>query len=102
MAALKRKRKPKSKNDIKKKVADDHALVCIDEEQDNIHEKESRKEGTGNEIGLIPPKIVAMHRVSWNMNKGSERWLCSGGAAGIVRCQEIIMSDIDKCLATKR
>jgi hypothetical protein len=27
--------------------------------------------------------------VRWNMNKGSERWLCYGGAAGIIRCQRI-------------
>ncbi|MQL72576.1 hypothetical protein Taro_004935, partial [Colocasia esculenta] len=38
---------------------------------------------------VFPPKIVAMHRVRWNINKGSERWLCYGGAAGIIRCQEI-------------
>ncbi|XP_071701635.1 uncharacterized protein [Rutidosis leptorrhynchoides] len=38
----------------------------------------------------FPPKMVAMHRVRWNMNKGSESWLCYGGAAGIVRCQQII------------
>ena len=37
----------------------------------------------------FPPKILAMHKVRWNMNKGSERWLCYGGAAGIARCQEI-------------
>ncbi|KAK4754953.1 hypothetical protein SAY87_008710 [Trapa incisa] len=37
----------------------------------------------------LPPKIVAMNRVRWNMNNGSDRWLCSGGAAGIVRCQMI-------------
>ncbi|PWA44179.1 AT hook, DNA-binding motif-containing protein [Artemisia annua] len=44
---------------------------------------------TINEKEVFPSKIVAMHRVRWNMNKGSERWLCYGGAAGIVRCQEI-------------
>ncbi|CAH9082720.1 unnamed protein product [Cuscuta epithymum] len=37
----------------------------------------------------LPPKSVAIHRVRWNMNKGSEKWLCYGGAAGIVRCQWI-------------
>jgi general transcription factor 3C polypeptide 2 len=43
-----------------------------------------------------------MHRVRWSMNIGSERWLWSGGAAGIVRCQEIKMSGVDICLARKR
>ncbi|KAF9604077.1 hypothetical protein IFM89_002752 [Coptis chinensis] len=42
------------------------------------------EEGAQTEIGVFPPKIVAMHRVRWNMNKGSERWLCYGGAAGVV------------------
>ncbi|KAM3333887.1 hypothetical protein ACQJBY_028760 [Aegilops geniculata] len=38
---------------------------------------------------LFPPKAVALHRLRWNMNKGSEKWLCYGGAAGIIRCQRI-------------
>lgn len=38
---------------------------------------------------VFPPKAVALHRLRWNMNKGSERWLCYGGAAGIIRCQRI-------------
>ena len=40
-------------------------------------------------IEKYPSKLVAVHRVRWNFNKGSERWLCYSGAAGIVRCQEI-------------
>lgn len=38
---------------------------------------------------VFPPKAVALHRLRWNMNKGSEKWLCYGGAAGIIRCQRI-------------
>ncbi|KAK1288875.1 hypothetical protein QJS10_CPB19g00362 [Acorus calamus] len=38
---------------------------------------------------VFPPKMAAMHKVRWNMNKGSERWLCYGGAAGLIRCQKI-------------
>ncbi|VAH82007.1 unnamed protein product [Triticum turgidum subsp. durum] len=38
---------------------------------------------------LFPPKAVALHQLRWNMNKGSEKWLCYGGAAGIIRCQRI-------------
>ncbi|KAL6545088.1 hypothetical protein OROHE_009995 [Orobanche hederae] len=41
------------------------------------------------EIEVFPPKIVAMHRVRLNVNKGSERWLCYGGAAGLVRFQQV-------------
>lgn len=40
-------------------------------------------------IEKYPPKLVAVHKIRWNFNTGSERWLCYGGAAGIVRCQEI-------------
>ncbi|OEL33610.1 hypothetical protein BAE44_0005377 [Dichanthelium oligosanthes] len=58
---------------------------------------EQEDDGTWNSKGgespkdfeVFPPKSVALHRVRWNMNKGSERWLCYGGAAGIVRCQRI-------------
>ncbi|WCJ19340.1 Transducin/WD40 repeat-like superfamily protein [Euphorbia peplus] len=92
-ASLSKQSKLISKNTSKKIIGEDLALVCIDEERHNIQEKE---------IEVIPPKIVAMHRVRWNMNQDSERWLCSGGAAGIVRCQEILFSDLDKDVARKR
>ncbi|CAK7336487.1 unnamed protein product [Dovyalis caffra] len=101
LTASKSKEKPKSKSGSKKQEGEDQALVCIGDKQDD-KQRESGKEGAGNVIESIPPKIVAMHRVRWNMNKGSERWLCSGGAAGIVRCQEIKMSDMDISLARKR
>ncbi|KAH9325602.1 hypothetical protein KI387_005780, partial [Taxus chinensis] len=32
-----------------------------------------------------PSKQISVHKVRWNSNPGSERWLCYGGAAGIVR-----------------
>ncbi|KAJ6725390.1 RNA polymerase III TRANSCRIPTION INITIATION FACTOR COMPLEX SUBUNIT [Salix purpurea] len=98
LTATKSKSKPKSKSGSKQQEGEDQALVCIDDKQD----EESGKEGAGNVVESIPPKMVAVHRVRWNMNKGSERWLCSGGAAGIVRCQEIKMSDADICSARKR
>ena len=41
------------------------------------------------DLEVFPPKSVALHRLRWNMNKGSEKWLCYGGAAGIIRCQRI-------------
>ncbi|XP_022765153.1 uncharacterized protein LOC111310200 isoform X5 [Durio zibethinus] len=94
LAALQSKRKQKSNG--KKKADDDQVLAIRIEEPTN-----TQKEETGNEIEVFPPKIVAMHRVRWNMNKGSERWLCYGGAAGIVRCQEIIVPDVDKKSARK-
>uniref|UniRef100_A0A6N2LWL1 Uncharacterized protein n=1 Tax=Salix viminalis TaxID=40686 RepID=A0A6N2LWL1_SALVM len=97
LTATKSKRKPKSKSGSKQQEGEDQALVCIDDKQD----EESGKEGAGNVVESIPPKMVAVHRVRWNMNKGSERWLCSGGAAGIVRCQEIKMCDADVCSARK-
>ncbi|XP_078428405.1 transducin/WD40 repeat-like superfamily protein isoform X2 [Wolffia australiana] len=53
------------------------AIVAADEQEND------------EDFLAFPPKIVAMHRVRWNTNPGSERWLCSGGAAGIIRCQLI-------------
>ncbi|XP_015583472.2 uncharacterized protein LOC8273734 isoform X2 [Ricinus communis] len=102
LAAFRSRTKSKSKSISKKMTGEDLALVCIDEGQNNRRQKEIVKAEVANEIEVIPPKIIAMHRVRWNINKGSERWLCSGGAAGIVRCQEIILSDTDKLLARKR
>ncbi|KAK6238872.1 hypothetical protein QUC31_004341 [Theobroma cacao] len=96
LAALKGKIKQKSKSDRMKKAGDDQALAVRINEPAN-----TQKEEAGNEIEVFPPKIVAMHRVRWNMNKGSERWLCYGGAAGIVRCQEIIVPDVAKKSARK-
>ncbi|RLN23131.1 uncharacterized protein C2845_PM07G29300 [Panicum miliaceum] len=62
-----------------------------------VNKKEHEDDGTLNSKGVespkdfevFPPKSVALHRVRWNVNKGSERWLCYGGAAGIIRCQRI-------------
>ncbi|KAL8204972.1 hypothetical protein R6Q57_010595 [Mikania cordata] len=59
------------------------ALVCIDNDT-KIEDVENVK------IEVFPPKSVAMHRATWNMNKGGERLVCYGGAAGILRCQEIM------------
>ncbi|XAR58567.1 hypothetical protein NMG60_11014014 [Bertholletia excelsa] len=74
----------KSRTAGKKKLKADQALMCRDEEPENVGQGD-----VGDEIETLPSKLVAMQRVRWNMNKGSERWLCYGGAAGIVRCQEI-------------
>ncbi|KAK9290694.1 hypothetical protein L1049_008868 [Liquidambar formosana] len=102
LATPKSKQIPKSKTKSKKNSNHDQALVCRDEETEKTGRKENGKGEVGNEIEVFPPKVVAMHRVRWNMNKGSERWLCYGGAAGIVRCQEIVLSDVDKKLLAKR
>lgn len=87
MVPRKTKQAPKSKENSKEKGKSDLSLVCREEDQS---EKENCREGENkDEIEKLPSKLVSMHRVRWNMNKGSERWLCSGGAAGLVRIQEI-------------
>ncbi|CAO1944348.1 unnamed protein product [Urochloa humidicola] len=63
-------------------------LVGPTEQEDN-GTLNSKGGESPKEFEVFPPKSVALHRVRWNMNKGSERWLCYGGAAGIVRCQRI-------------
>lgn len=60
---------------------------CGSEEREKSCSKNAKRDE--NEGEVLPPKIVGMHRVRWNINKGSERWLCYGGAAGILRCHEI-------------
>uniref|UniRef100_A0A7N0UA81 Uncharacterized protein n=1 Tax=Kalanchoe fedtschenkoi TaxID=63787 RepID=A0A7N0UA81_KALFE len=64
------------------------AMECQTDAAKNTNEEDS--------VTSPPAKVLAMHRVRWNMNKGSERWLCWGGAAGIVRCQEMVFTDVDK------
>ncbi|KAL6629244.1 hypothetical protein ACP70R_029009 [Stipagrostis hirtigluma subsp. patula] len=58
-------------------------------EQENPDIRNSRDGESPKDTEGIPPRAVALHRVRWNTNKGSERWLCYGGAAGIIRCQRI-------------
>ncbi|TXG58302.1 hypothetical protein EZV62_016131 [Acer yangbiense] len=92
LATMKSRKEQKSGNSNRKKTDCDQALVCIDEEEaSNIQGNKNEKGEAGKEVEVIPPKMVALHKVRWNMNSGSERWLCYGGAAGIVRCQEIMM-----------
>ncbi|PKI79404.1 uncharacterized protein LOC116195821 isoform X1 [Punica granatum] len=82
--------RPRESASGKKAVArddDQELLLCGRDEEKQVGLDGRRATDTGTET--LPPKIVAMHRVRWNPNKGSERWLCSGGAAGILRCQEI-------------
>lgn len=100
-AASKRKQKTKSKSSSKKNPKKDQAALCSYEEAENLENKEDRKEEGGNEIEVFPSKIVALHRVRWNMNKGSEGWLCYGGAAGIVRCQKITAGVLKKDLVKR-
>ncbi|XP_059306074.1 uncharacterized protein LOC132057474 isoform X1 [Lycium ferocissimum] len=52
---------------------------AVEEEQKRLKEK----------FEVLPPKNLSINRVRWNINKGSERWLCYGGTAGLVRCQKI-------------
>ncbi|XP_013599658.1 PREDICTED: uncharacterized protein LOC106307291 isoform X1 [Brassica oleracea var. oleracea] len=92
----KSKAKKGKKNTIEEEEDNRGALVCVKEDGDN--EEGRRKEASTSSSSVkaetFPPKLVAMHRVRWNMNQGSERWLCYGGAAGIVRCQEIASSGL--------
>ncbi|KAF3973843.1 hypothetical protein CMV_002774 [Castanea mollissima] len=88
----KSKKRPTCRSGNNNNREDDQALVCRDEEPSKTEGKENGKiEARTNEV--FPLKMVAIHKVRWNMNKGSERWLCYGGAAGLVRCREIVLSN---------
>ena len=101
LASLEGLKKPKSSHQNKKKPLNGQSLVCKDDANTNIPNGNKEK-SSGMTYDTFPPKMVALHRVRWNMNEGSERWLCYGGAGGIVRCQEIVFSDFDKKLPSKR
>ncbi|KAM3412818.1 hypothetical protein ACQJBY_004158 [Aegilops geniculata] len=67
------------------------ALVLAEalmQESDGMHNGPV-DENAKDDFEVFPPKSVALHRLRWNTNRGSERWLCYGGAAGIIRCQRI-------------
>jgi len=99
---MKQPKKPKLNNRSKKKPEESLALVCRDDVPPITPEADNEKSDFGNIPETFPPKMAALHKVRWNMNKGSEKWLCFGGACGIVRCQEIVYSDIDKKWALKK
>lgn len=102
LAIFQGKMRPKSKNSEKSKAEEKQPLAMTSVEQTDT---ESQENGTGeaghHETEVLPAKILAMHRVRWNMNKGSERWLAYGGAAGIVRCQEVSVPLVGKKSAWK-
>ena len=100
-AASKRKQTTNSKSSSKRTPKNDPAALLSHEEAENLENKEARKKEGGNEIEVFPSKIVALHRIRWNMNKGSERWLCYGGAAGILRCQKITAGVLKKDLVKR-
>ncbi|KAL6574964.1 hypothetical protein OROMI_012249 [Orobanche minor] len=74
--------------------ANEQIVICGNDSVEGQGLKSERRgDVQKQEIEVFPPKIVAMHRVRWNVNKGSERWLCYGGAAGLVRFQQVDSSD---------
>ncbi|KAH1227875.1 hypothetical protein GmHk_10G027998 [Glycine max] len=102
LCSVKQPKRPKL-NSGRKKKPEGLALVCGDDDAPPITpEADNEKSDFGNIPETFPPKVAALHRVRWNMNKGSERWLCFGGACGLVRCQEIVYSNIDKRWALKK
>lgn len=86
----------------KKKAVESTAIVCTDDVSTSRRAVDDEKSDFGGIPEVFPPKMVALHRVRWNMNMGSERWLCYGGASGVLRCQQIELSLTDKKWALKR
>lgn len=104
LSSVKQPKRPKLISGSKKKTIEKPDLVCKDDDDVSTMTPgtDDEKSDFGNIPEVFPPKMAALHRVRWNMNKGSEKWLCFGGASGLVRCQEIVYSHIDKKLALKR
>lgn len=58
--------------------------------QDMIGEEDSDFEEAPGVVHNLPQRVVAVQRLKWNSNRGKERWLAYGGAAGLVRCQYVL------------
>lgn len=115
---LSTKKKNRTQPKCKKKGVENLELECNVEPKDDAHIDadveaqtdavlEARMDAdvvpsSGDHFENLPPKSVAMHRVRWNMNMGSEKWLCYGGASGILRCQEMVLSALDMKLMKKK
>ncbi|XP_011094381.1 uncharacterized protein LOC105174093 isoform X1 [Sesamum indicum] len=91
MVIKKQASKPKESSKTQSQ-ANQETVLCRSEDAGQLQREGSGKEEKGDTVEVFPPKIVAMHRVRWNVNKGREKWLCYGGAAGLVRCQEVDFS----------
>ncbi|CAK8571434.1 unnamed protein product [Lathyrus sativus] len=92
-------KRPKLSCSRKKKPHESTSFISRDGNTPGV---DNEKLDSGNIPEVFPSKKTALHKVRWNLNKGSERWLCFGGANGLVRCQEIVFNDIDKKRALKR
>lgn len=92
-------KRPKLSSSRKKKPHESTSLITRDENTPGV---DNEKPDSGNIPEVFPSKKTALHKVRWNLNKGSERWLCFGGANGLVRCQEIVFTAVDKKRALKR
>uniref|UniRef100_A0A0E0JR96 Uncharacterized protein n=1 Tax=Oryza punctata TaxID=4537 RepID=A0A0E0JR96_ORYPU len=66
--------------------------------QENFGTSTSRGSESPENFEVFPPKAVALHRLRWNMNKGSEKWLCYGGAAGIIRLSKLFQTNKQQCV----
>ncbi|KAE9619639.1 hypothetical protein Lal_00038052 [Lupinus albus] len=95
-------KRPKLSHSNKEKPVENQTLICRDDVSTSTRGVDNEESNLSNIPEVFPSKMVALHKVRWNMNKGSERWLCSGGAGGVVRCQKIVLSDIDRQWALKR
>ncbi|MED6109924.1 hypothetical protein PIB30_038100 [Stylosanthes scabra] len=102
LPSAKQSKRQKLTGSNKKKPAESNALVHKNDALTTNLGDDTEKSDFGNIPEVFPSKMLALHRVRWNMNKGSERWLCFGGAAGIVRCQEFVYTNIDQRWALKR
>jgi hypothetical protein len=68
-------------------------------DDDSTDEKHNSKETTANKnrqqqnrtpkIQNFPDPVVAIHKVKWNPNLSSFKWIVYGGKSGLLRCQLI-------------
>ncbi|CAL0299349.1 unnamed protein product [Lupinus luteus] len=102
LSSREKPKRPKLIHGNKEKPVENQGLICRDDVSTSTPGVDNEESNLSNIPEVFPSKMAALHKVRWNMNKGSERWLCSGGAGGVVRCQKIVLTDIDRKWALKR
>jgi len=81
---------PSTSGELELVLGDQASPVEVDRDGATPGSVQKPENGISFGVERFPLRVVAVHRVRWNINKGRERWLAYGGAAGLVRCQQIL------------
>jgi hypothetical protein len=57
--------------------------------KENTTSKNTKHQNGTQKIQNFPDPLVAIHKVKWNPNLSSFKWIIYGGKSGLLRCQLI-------------